>query len=338
METDTLGITGNSVRVGPLAVSTQFFWRVRGENDGGPGPWSDTRNFVTSPANPSGVTLLDPIDGATQVIDSPSLRWRAVPAASGYWIQLTTDSAFSGVPLLEDSTLIDTSKQVMSLEGGMTYFWRLSARTAGAFGPFSLPWKFTTALGAPAELELLTPADNATIGYDTIYFRWRRGSPSVETYWFELGFDPGFAFRIVDSTLTDTTTTVSGLQGGRTFYWRARARNAVGWGTFSPVRSFVRLLTTVGDRQLPREFALEQNYPNPFNPSTQIAFALPVASHVRIEVSDILGSRVGILVDELKQPGRYVTDFDGAGLPSGIYLCRMRAGNTVLNRKMLLLK
>ncbi len=76
---------------------------------------------------------------------------------------------------------------------------------------------------------------------------------------------------------------------------------------------------------LPQEFALLENYPNPFNPITTIDYDVPVQASVRIEVFNMLGQRVALLVDGEVQPGRHSSSFDASGLSSGAYLLRMEA-------------
>ncbi|MCB0074768.1 MAG: hypothetical protein KDE20_25055, partial [Caldilineaceae bacterium] len=49
--------------------------------------------------------------------------------------------------------------------------------------------------------------------------------------------------------------------------------------------------------EVPAFFTLEQNYPNPFNPTTTIAYTVHSAGHVSLEVFDLLGRSVGVLVD-----------------------------------------
>jgi len=93
----------------------------------------------------------------------------------------------------------------------------------------------------------------------------------------------------------------------------------------------------------PSEFSLSQNYPNPFNPTTSFQFSLCKSAHVKIEIFNIVGQKVRILVDEDMKPGFYVADWDGKDenqnpVSSGIYFYRMQAGEFADMKKMLLLK
>jgi CubicO group peptidase (beta-lactamase class C family) len=77
----------------------------------------------------------------------------------------------------------------------------------------------------------------------------------------------------------------------------------------------------------PEDLLLYQNYPNPFNPTTIIRYQLTAPGTVRLAVYDLLGREAALLVNEAKAPGRYEVRFDAAGLASGVYLCRLTAGN-----------
>lgn len=96
---------------------------------------------------------------------------------------------------------------------------------------------------------------------------------------------------------------------------------------------------TISKGNMPLKFELWQNFPNPFNPSTTITFGLPEASKVRLEVYDILGQRVALLInsDELAA-GTHRISFDGSGLPSGIYFYKIWTPHFSQVKKMLLLK
>jgi chitinase len=89
---------------------------------------------------------------------------------------------------------------------------------------------------------------------------------------------------------------------------------------------------------LPVQFTLEQNFPNPFNPSTTIRFILPAKSHVRLAVFTILGEEVATLVDAPQEAGMHDVRFDGARLATGVYVCRVTAGETVRSVKILLVR
>ena len=89
---------------------------------------------------------------------------------------------------------------------------------------------------------------------------------------------------------------------------------------------------------IPTSYALYQNYPNPFNPSTSIRFDLPRSSTVSIIVYSAIGQRIAVLVDGERPAGRHEVRFDAAGLPSGVYIFSMRAGEFVQHRKLMLLR
>jgi hypothetical protein len=86
------------------------------------------------------------------------------------------------------------------------------------------------------------------------------------------------------------------------------------------------------------DFTLFDNYPNPFNPTTKIMYTVPEAEQITIKVFNTIGEEVMTLVNEVKQPGVYEVEFISHGLPSGVYLYRLIAGEFVQTKKMILMK
>ncbi len=93
-----------------------------------------------------------------------------------------------------------------------------------------------------------------------------------------------------------------------------------------------------GSGFVPQNFSLSAAYPNPFNPTARIEFTLPVASEVRLEVYNMIGQRVAVLVDGFRAEGTHNVQFDGTGLASGVYIYRLQAGNHTAVNKMTLVK
>lgn len=81
-----------------------------------------------------------------------------------------------------------------------------------------------------------------------------------------------------------------------------------------------------GPNAQPDNFQLFQNFPNPFNPTTTIRLSLPKTAQVKLTVFNSLGQQVAVLLNERKPVGRYTVEFDGSGLPSGVYYYRIEAG------------
>lgn len=102
-----------------------------------------------------------------------------------------------------------------------------------------------------------------------------------------------------------------------------------------------KTVTSVKEKQnlqLPTRIELKQNYPNPYNPSTSIEYKINSTEKVELKITDILGREITTLVNEIKSPGIHKVRFEAENLTSGIYFYTLKAGNSQISKKMLLLK
>jgi hypothetical protein len=114
--------------------------------------------------------------------------------------------------------------------------------------------------------------------------------------------------------------------------------NAITSPTNIPLSGVGEIINSVGESDLPSQFALRQNYPNPFNPTTTIVYDLPTTARVELQVFNLLGQKVRELVSGVQPAGRHEISFDAASLPSGVYLYKLIAGSFLATRKMILTK
>ncbi len=97
---------------------------------------------------------------------------------------------------------------------------------------------------------------------------------------------------------------------------------------------------TVESDAMPTEHSLAQNYPNPFNPSTTIAFTVAGSRMlpVTLEITDVTGQVVDLLIDEELNPGTYNLQWNGTAFSSGVYFSRLTVGNFTESKKIVLMK
>lgn len=120
------------------------------------------------------------------------------------------------------------------------------------------------------------------------------------------------------------------------------------FGTFKiEIRSLGDIGTATGVNKdfvaTPLSYELEQNFPNPFNPETRIFFQLPQQHNVQLVIYNMMGQQVRTLVDEAYSAGRHVVNWDGRDnngmrVPSGMYIYRIKAGEFIDHKKMMLVK
>lgn len=150
--TISMATADTMLHVGPLPQAVLQYWRVRGINNAGTGTWSAPWSFTTETLPPSAIAMIAPADGAVLSSDSVLFAWNAAEGiVTGYWFELSQDSAF-GTSFL-DTTLsaTDTTTIVLGLTPSTNYVWRIRAKNESGWGSFSDIRSFTTKVSTAAD-------------------------------------------------------------------------------------------------------------------------------------------------------------------------------------------
>jgi hypothetical protein len=121
--------------------------------------------------------------------------------------------------------------------------------------------------------------------------------------------------------------------------WSEARTPGNGYDVYGNIFDVDKITTVQNERVEPAsDFVLYQNYPNPFNPTTTIPYVVPRRSLVTLIIYNVLGERIATLVDETKTPGTYEVRFDGSKFASGVYFCKMAAGDYTAVTKLMMVK
>jgi len=201
--------------------------------------------------------------------------------------------------------------------------------TRSDIGPYGGPYgeEYTYQDLAPRKPYGILPSINER----EVTIKWIRNSEADTSHYViyrdtvsTFPIDSLHVYRIQKDTLFGDTIS----EGINKVYYRIQCVDKQGnKGDASDVISFV--LSDAGEYKSEGsyDYHLYQNYPNPFNPATKIGYQLKEAGRVKILVYDIKGELIREVLNEEKEAGYYEADFDGSGLSSGIYLCRIEIIN-----------
>jgi endo-1,4-beta-xylanase len=89
---------------------------------------------------------------------------------------------------------------------------------------------------------------------------------------------------------------------------------------------------------LPVAFYLSDNFPNPFNSTTRIRYSVPRTSFIATRIFNLQGQIVQDLFAGIREPGDYTAAFEAGCLPSGVYICQMKADHFEKRKRLILLK
>jgi len=208
---------------------------------------------------------------------------------------------------------------------------------------------------------LTTPSDNGVVtvkegdttsvsfkcgkAFNAVKYVWRMGVPFISPYFIEYVCDNSGADSALTKKQKDLYTMLYNVGArdsisGQWAIWAYKTGLTDSLRSTSAFNIKFKLvpLVNVDPRLLPTEYTLYQNYPNPFNPSTKIKFGIPQESNVTVEVFNVVGERIAVLMDEHKKAGYYELTLDAKGMESGVYFYKITAGNFVNVKKMVLLK
>jgi hypothetical protein len=227
----------------PLVNNTTYYWRVSSTkaqlsatNAQRTSAWSSIFSFTTGVPAPTNLQPTGPLNP-----DTLTLNWYGSTRATMYYVQLSTDNAFSPQTLIiNDSTTSSQFAITSPLSAdSMTYYWRVCVSTSQGVSAWSLTQTFQTWFLPPPTL--LTPANGGSgVSLTDSLLTW---TPFPTTDWWASSyhvqvstttdFSSGIA---IDTTETASSKTISTLSPGTLYYWRVASidflsRQSAWWST-----------------------------------------------------------------------------------------------------------
>ena len=216
-----------------LPGASNVHLRVRARNSVGWGDWSVAVTISTLPV-PEMVVHSSPMNNAQLQSNVCVFNWRrSAPAVDAYRVRLT---ALSGGAIF-DTTLVDTMLTV-SLQANQSYSWSVSAHNLSGWSPWSTPW-VCSSVPYPGRVNLMAPKNDTLIVNDTIILTWMSATPYVNAYHVEVREDG--VLTMSDSTNVYSAARYVHASDESQVQWRARARNASGWGEWSETAWYLRV-------------------------------------------------------------------------------------------------
>lgn len=188
-----------------------------------------------APLPPDSVIGTYPPPGAQGIATADSLKWQATPTFDGlpvfYRVQLASDRTFKTASIILRDSLQATARAFTGLTPATWYYWRVKAFTPFGVGIYkTVADSFYTGIPVP-KINLVSPAKGQVNVPVTPKLIWNKFAFGTMTYHVQVSSFAGFSPLLVDSSLTDTTLTVTQpLTNCDTIFWRVHGSNEGGTG------------------------------------------------------------------------------------------------------------
>lgn len=307
-------------------LNTTYYWRVLAIRQSERSIWSTIWRFrtVRNIDLPLTVRLNEPANGSESLLPGFTFVWTLADKTERYEIQISKDPDFTDI-VFRRSTGFNAINSPLDLENLTQFFWRVRGTNQSGAGDWSEVWTFTTTIEKPEPVTLVFPGTGESQISVTPLFSWNPGNRATE-YILQVSETEFFTSLVVEEKLSQLSVRpVTELNVAAIYYWRVKALNAGGESDWSEVQHFTTEVNVTG---------ISSNYPNPFNSTTTFRYQLSDTRNVLIDVYDITGRRVAVVVNEQKSPGVYFTRLSSENFASGIYLVRFIAGDFMDIRKI----
>lgn len=313
----------NSLNIGGLVKSKQYFWRVRAISSYDTSFWCAPFSFFVGNPKPSKISLVAPANNSTKLDLTPKLVWTKpifdfdFELDFYFEIQISTEPEFNN-SIFTKTNLRDTFIVVPfgTLSPNNRYYWRVQALNVDGEGVWSETFTFQTN-SLPDKIVLISPLDNSLDVQLKPTFRWKEVE-NVEEYILRLSRDPSFDTVEVERKVQATLYKhLNALQPNTTYFWQVCGKNNVGNGPWSDTWSFKTTILSNVENKISEGLVVK---PNPF--IDKLILECPRCSKYNVKIFDALGNQVfSIDTDE---------DFLAIELPHlkvGVYLLSVHNGH-----------
>jgi hypothetical protein len=202
--------------------------------------WTDTRGGTqdvysarfTIPFMPPRLYL--PGDGSQTPLAAPSFRWSTCwhETMDSYRLEIASDPGFGTLEQSHPGLTDNNFALVTGLPDGLHY-WRVKAfRSAGDSTDYSEVFEFTSGCQAGVPPVQSAPPVGDTVEDRTVLLDWD-SVPDALQYGLQLSTAPDFSSTVLDTTVTGTSLTVTGLTNQTTYYWRVNSANTCAPGDWA---------------------------------------------------------------------------------------------------------
>jgi hypothetical protein len=205
-------ISSSPYTITGLNPGSTNYYKIAAKNTAGISAFSSGIDVITLSNPPTDLSSTD--ISTNRVI----LQWTAPNGATGYVIERSSSNLFTSID--QTYTTTDTSRNITSLSGGTTYYFRIASTNRSGKSTNSDGVEILTIPEAPNDLS----ANDISI--NSIKLIWT-GTTGSESYLIERSSNN---FTSVDETYTstDTSTNITSLSGGTTYYFRIASINNTG--------------------------------------------------------------------------------------------------------------